>query len=166
VENLKRLSKEAVPAALDKAHHYRLLNEPTEVQSICLDVLEIEPENQRALVMLLLSWTDRFHHGGAPLLAAAREIVPRLDSEYARAYYGGIVLERWAKAKLRRGGVGAAEGVHDLLRQAMARFEEAIAIGKPGDDEAILRWNTCFRLLEDRDEVAPAPFDHHDHLLE
>src|SRR6266436_320626 len=52
---LKRLSLEAVPAALERALRYRLLNEPAEAESICHDVLEIDPENQEALVMLLLA---------------------------------------------------------------------------------------------------------------
>ena len=163
---LKRLSPEAIPAALEKAHHYRLLNEPTEAQSICLDVLEVDPENQRALVLLLLAWTDRFDRGGGRFYSMAREIVPRLDSAYARAYYEGIVLERWAKAKLRRGGVGASAGFHDQLRQAMASFERAADLRPAGEDEALLRWNTCARLLESERETAHAAFDPQDLMLE
>ena len=52
---LKRLSEEAIPAALEKATRYRLLNEPAEAESICHDVLQIDPENQQALVVLLLA---------------------------------------------------------------------------------------------------------------
>jgi hypothetical protein len=55
---LKRLSDEAIPAALEKALRYRLLNEPAEAESICHDVLRIDPENQQALVVLLLALTD------------------------------------------------------------------------------------------------------------
>ena len=43
---LKSLSMEGITAALDKAERYRLLNEPREAESICLDVLEIDPENR------------------------------------------------------------------------------------------------------------------------
>ena len=163
---LKRLSPEAIPAALEKAHHYRLLNEPTEAQSICLDVLEVDPANQRALVLLLLSWTDRFDRGGGRSYSAALELVPRLESPYARAYYEGIVLERWAKAKLRRGGIGASAGFHDLLRRAMAMFEQAAAIRPAGEDEALLRWNTCLRLLETGRETDHAASDPQDLMLE
>jgi len=60
---LKHLSPEAIPAALEKALRYRLLNEPAEAESICHDVLTIDPENQEALVMLLLAITDRFGKG-------------------------------------------------------------------------------------------------------
>ena len=59
---LKPLSKEAVPAALEKANCYRFLNEPVEAESICLDILEVEPENQQAIITLLLSLTDQFGH--------------------------------------------------------------------------------------------------------
>ena len=62
---LKPLSPDAIPQALEKAHHYRLLNEPAEAESICLDVLEIDPDNQQALVTLLLALTDRLTKGYA-----------------------------------------------------------------------------------------------------
>ena len=42
----KRITPEAVPAALSKAERYRLLNEPREAESICRDVLLVDPENQ------------------------------------------------------------------------------------------------------------------------
>ena len=46
--NLKPMSKDAVPSALAKAERYRLLNEPGEAESICLDVLQIDPQNEEA----------------------------------------------------------------------------------------------------------------------
>jgi hypothetical protein len=51
---LKPLLKTVVPAALEKAKHYRLLNEAVEAESICLDIIEIEPDNQNALNMKFL----------------------------------------------------------------------------------------------------------------
>jgi hypothetical protein len=50
--DLKPLSKEAIPAAIDKAMRYRLLNEPGEVESICLDVLQTDPHNQTRFALL------------------------------------------------------------------------------------------------------------------
>jgi len=44
---LKRLTKEAVPRALEKAERYRLLNEPTEAESICQDILRVERRTSR-----------------------------------------------------------------------------------------------------------------------
>src|SRR5262245_5730837 len=53
----KPISRDAIPAALAKAERYRLLNEPLEAESICLDVLQIDGANQDAIVMLLLALT-------------------------------------------------------------------------------------------------------------
>src|SRR5216683_3645591 len=97
---LKPLSKDAIPAALDKAMRYRLLNEPGEAESICHDVLRIDPDNQQALVILLLALTDRFGKGYAVGITQAQEILRRLQNEYERAYYTGIFSERRAKAQL------------------------------------------------------------------
>ena len=52
---LKPLSREAIPAALEKAHRYRLLNEALEAESICRDILAADPVNQEATVTLLLA---------------------------------------------------------------------------------------------------------------
>ena len=57
---VKRLHAGAIPGALEKAEHYRLLNEAREAESICLDILDIDPENQKALVTMLLALTDQF----------------------------------------------------------------------------------------------------------
>jgi len=157
VFELKRLHPEAIPAALEKARHYRLLNEPTEAESICLDVLEIEPANQKALVLLLLAATDRFDHGHGDALPRARAAFARIESPYEKAYFGGILLERWAKARLKNGGMGSGEVVYDLLRKAMENFEEAIGLAEAGNDDALLRWNTCVRILERRPDLKPAP---------
>src|SRR2546426_3010423 len=102
---LKRLSKEAVPRALEKAQHYRLLNEPTQAESICQDILAVEPNHQQALVTWLLALTDQFERGLA--VKEAREILPRLRDQYERAYYAGIICERQAKARLEHGGPGS-----------------------------------------------------------
>src|ERR1700752_327660 len=104
---LKRLSEEAVPAALEKALRYRLLNEPAEAESICHDVLSIDPDNQQALVMLLLALTDRFSEGYAVGVTQAREVLSRLRDPYERAYYAGIICERQAKGRLNQGHPGA-----------------------------------------------------------
>jgi len=57
---LKSLSVEGIPAALERAQRYRLLNEPSQAESICLDILATEPENQPAITLLLLSLSDQF----------------------------------------------------------------------------------------------------------
>ncbi len=103
---LKKISATGIERALEKVERYRLLNEPGDAESICLDVLEVEPDNQRALVALLLARTDQFQHGRGTV-AAPREVLPRLTSEYQRAYYAGIICERWARARHARGAPGA-----------------------------------------------------------
>ena len=144
---LKPLSKEAIPAALDKAMRYRLLDEPGEAESICHDVLRIEPENQHALVILLLALTDRFGKGYAVGITQAQEVLPRLRDPYERAYYAGLVSERRAKAQLRQSGPGSGHAAYQLLREAMARYEKAEAIRPAGNDDALLRWNACARMI-------------------
>ncbi|HEX4954268.1 MAG TPA: hypothetical protein VF017_12830 [Thermoanaerobaculia bacterium] len=145
---LKALPREAVPAALDKAEHYRFLNEPREAESICLDVLAIEPDNQRAARTLLLALTDQFDRDLAGIFDRAREAARRLEDDYSRAYYGGIVFERAAKARLRRGGPHANFIAHDWLQQALEHFEAAEKLAPAGNPDATLRWNTCVRLFQ------------------
>src|SRR5215468_5381739 len=101
LKHLKPLSKEAIPAALERAERYRLLNEPSQAESICLDILHTEPQNQEAVVMLLLTLTDQFGEH-ADTLSRAKKVLEQLQNEYQRAYYAGLICEREARACLRR----------------------------------------------------------------
>src|SRR5262245_47041414 len=123
---LKPISREAIPAALARADRYRLLNQPRQARSICLDVLRIEPSNQTALVMLLLSLTEEFGRPGHDVgLKETQEILPRLEGDYAHAYYEGVICERWAKALL--SGKAPTYVAIDWLKQAMILFDRAEA---------------------------------------
>lgn len=144
---LKTLSPEAVSRTIAKAERYRLLNEPGEAESICLDALCVDPENQDALVTLLLALTDQFVDDLPSMVGEAWALVDRLGDEYAQAYYSGIIWERWAKAQLRRGVPGFGPRAYDWLREAMTWYERAEAVRPPGNDDALLRWNTCARLI-------------------
>jgi tetratricopeptide (TPR) repeat protein len=144
---LKPITPEGIPAALEKAERYRLLNDSSAAESICLDVLEIDPANQDALVSLLLSITDQFLEEMSDGVRRAREVLPRLADEYERVYYTGIIFERRARAQLHRGALGSAEVASEGFREAMRWYERAEAMRPPGNDEAILRWNTCARML-------------------
>lgn len=146
--DFKPISRDSIPAALQKAERYRLLGEPSATESICLDVLALEPDNQQAAITLLLAITDQFPDAPAEGERRAREVLPRLRDEYKRAYYEGIIYERRAKAQLRRGAPGAGEMAYESFRKAMALYERAEALRPAGNDEAILRWNTCARILE------------------
>jgi hypothetical protein len=152
---LKPISKAAVGEALEKAKRYRLLNEPSLAESICLDILEVEPENQWALVTLLLAITDQFGHGAAAV--RARELLPRLKSSYEQCYYAGIIWERSAHAQLRKGAPTGSFSAHDAFIQAMGCYEKAIDRQPPGNDDAILRWNTCARILMRNPNLRPKP---------
>ncbi len=150
---LMTLSTEAIPRALEKAERYRLLNEPAEAESICLDVLHIDPENQDALVTLLLALTDQFNVRAAA--KEARDLLPRLHSEHDRAYYAGIICERRAKAWLHQGAPGCEVAAHDCFREAMSWYERAQALRPPDNDDATLRWNTCARILMRNPRLLP-----------
>lgn len=156
---LKPITGAGVPAALQKAERYRLLNDSACAESICLDVLQVDPENQQALITLLLSITDQFEEETADGVQRAREVLPRLRDEYKRAYYSGIICERRAKAQLRRHVLGAADVASDWFHQAMTWYEKAEGLRPAGNDESILRWNTCARMLS-RHESVKAPTDY------
>lgn len=143
----KPITKDGIPAALRKAERYRVINDPTSAESICLDVLAVSPDNQQALVALLLAITDQFGQAPTEGVRRAREVLPRLQDEYKRAYYAGIICERCAKAQLRSGAPKSGEMAYQWLREAMSWYEKAEAQRPSGNDEAILRWNTCGRLL-------------------
>jgi len=143
VFNLKPISREAIPRALEKAERYRLLNEPKEAESICLDILQVDPENQQALITLLLSLTDQF--SAASTVNRAREILLKLAGQYEQAYYAGIIFERKARAQLHAGFPGASSVAYQGFREAMGWYEKAEAIRPPGNDDAELRWNACAR---------------------
>jgi hypothetical protein len=162
---LKPLSLEAVPRALAKAERYRLLNEPGEAESICLDVLDADPTNQDARITLLLALTDQFDDDPTTALSDAWKNAEQISSEYDRAYYTGIIWERLAKARLKRGVPGSGPRAYEWLRSAMGWYEKAEAIRPAGNDDARLRWNTCARLIMRDRRLVPAPEERSEPLL-
>jgi len=154
---LKPITPAGIPKALEKAQHYRLLNEPRQAESICRDILAIDQRDHRALTTMLLALTDQFGRGSHVLLEHAQEVLPRLEDDYERAYYAGIVFERWAKAQMDLGVPGHV--AFDLLRCAMDHYEAAEKLSPEGNDDAILRWNTCVRILHRHPEIRPRSED-------
>jgi tetratricopeptide (TPR) repeat protein len=142
---LKSLAREAIPKALQKAERYRLLNEPWEAESICRDVLQIDPDNQEALVILLLAITDQFNTGTS--ITTAKEVLNGIQDEYQRSYYAGIISERYAKRQMDHGGPGSTYVAFGWFENAMKWYEKAESLRPPGNDDALLRWNTCARLI-------------------
>ena len=163
---LKRLSRQGVSHAIERAERYRLLNEPRLAESICLDVLEADPDNQRALITLLLARTDQFVRDTGARVEDARGLLPKLGSEYDRLYYAGIICERWAKAQLTRDQPGSGPIAYEWLRQAMEWYEKAEQVRPAGDDDPILRWNTCARMIMRHPHVGPDHEDDFSPLLE
>jgi hypothetical protein len=151
---LKRIAADGIPHALDKAERYRLLNDPVQAESICHDVLAIDPEHQDALRCLILSLTDQFSAAGAAHAAReARAYIIKLSDEYERAYYQGVVHERETRAFLHRKNV-VRSAAYDGFRHAMEWYERAEAL-RPGNVDAVLRWNSCVRAIE-RERLVPA----------
>jgi hypothetical protein len=145
---LKTITKAGVAAALLKGHRYRVLNDSIAAESICLDVLAVEPDNVEALVMHALSITDQFHTGHAEDLARAGMAVDRLADPYKNAYYHGVICERWAWSVMKRAVPHAGEMAYDWIAKALDWYAKAEAMRAPGNDESILRWNTCVRMLQ------------------
>ena len=123
--------------------------------------------HQRALVLLILARTDRFARDDAGTgVESAREPLHKLESEYERHYYSGLICERWAKAILRRGRMGAGPKVYEWLREAMSHYEKAESGRPAGNDDPLLRWNACARLIMSDDQIAPEPEESFHPLLE
>lgn len=144
---LKTITSDGIPSALDKAERYRLLNDPAQAESICRDILAVDAENQEALRALILALTDQFLAVGCGDGAReARYYVDQLDDEYERAYYLGLVYERETRAYLLRNNI-VRSAAYDGFRQAMNYYELAEALRPPGNVDAVLRWNSCVRAL-------------------
>ena len=154
-DELKPMSRSAVPAALAKADHYRLLNDPRQAESICLDVLSVDPENQKALVVLVLALSDQLERRKDAGVRQARECLARVRDVYLRTYFDGLVCERRAYTVFATQQPGAAAAAHGWFRQAMDRYAEAERMRPPDNDDAILRWNSVVRMLRRHPEVKP-----------
>jgi tetratricopeptide (TPR) repeat protein len=154
---LKKLSAEGIDAALAKADRYRLLNEPWQAESLCRDILEADPENENAVITLILALTDQFGEEGGARVEETKALLGRLGDEYSRHYYAGLIAERRGMAHLKRHASGSGYMAHGALVEAMAHYERAEPLRPAGNDSAILRWNTCARAIMQHAEVRPEP---------
>jgi len=150
---LKTISKSGIPQAITKAEMYRYLNEPEETESICRDILAVEADNQVALRLLGLAIADQFCGGSSDRCLEAETVFHRLADPYERVYYTGLLHERRAKAQLRAGQ--PPRMLVPLFEDAMACFEQAASIRPQDNDDPILRWNRCVRLLQSLSRMEP-----------
>lgn len=150
---LKQISRDGIPHALSKAERYRLLDDPAQAESIYRDVLAVAPDNQTALRGLILALTDQLDtHTAIDAGREARAQIDQLDDEYERAYFTGIVFERETRAYLERPNV-VRSAAYVGFRNAMEWYEHAERL-RPGNVDAILRWNGCVRAIE-RERLEP-----------
>ncbi len=143
---LKVISRAGIAEAIAKAELYRYLNEPEEAESICHDILAVDSGHQLARRLLGLSITDQFTGYAGDRYSEVAEIFEGLRDAYERAYYTGLLYERRAKVQLRSGY--SAHILLPLIEDAMRCFAEAEKIRPPGNDDSLLRWNRCVRLLQ------------------
>jgi hypothetical protein len=155
---LKPISRDSLDGALAKAERYRLLNEPSEAESICRDILEVAPANREARISLILALTDEFPSDDRAFASSMAETAS-LESPYDRAYYAGIAWERRAKAFHDAGRPGSSGRVYEWIVKALGLFEEAERVRPAGNDDSILRWNACVRFLERHKSLKPAAED-------
>ncbi len=166
MSELKTLSKDSIPEALAKAERYRLLNDPAEAESICRDILKVDPDNREAQVALILALTDQFDEHLIETFQPAVDVVEELEDEYSSAYYKGLICERRAKQHLRRGGPGSGYVAHDWYEKAMGYYATAQELRPEGNDSSILRWNAIVRTLKRHMEVVAEPVDDSVELLD
>lgn len=161
---LKSISKSGIAEAISKVELYRYLNEPEEAESICHDILAIEPGHQLALRLLGLAITDQFTGSPSDRYAEAEKFFRSLTDPYEQLYYMGILHERRAKAQLRAGR--SPHTLLPLFEEAMRCFAEAEKIRPANNDDAILRWNRCVRILQSSPgfeaEIELPSFEAHD----
>lgn len=150
---LKPLHHNAISSAMEKANHYRLLNDPENAESICRDILEHDANHQDAIIGLILSLSDQFG-GSISQKKEACNFAGQLTDEYLKCYYLGIIQERAGRAMLARTSPGSKHHAFDLFQEAMENFEKAESLSKDDNDDAILRWNSCLRTIRKRKLVA------------
>jgi hypothetical protein len=143
---LKPIPQGGIPHALEMAERYRLLNDPEQAESICRDVLAVDPEHQDAVRMLVLALTDQLGSSHARASAhEARALCAKLVDDYERAYYTGLIHERETRAFLRRPNAIRSAG-YEGFHHAMEWYERADAL-RPDAVDPRLRWNSCVRTI-------------------
>ena len=155
---LKPLSPNSIEMALEKAKHYRLLNEPWQAESIFRDILNVEPNNQAAILNLILAISDQFASHGISSVKEAKKLCTQLEGEYQQKYYLGLIEERSGKVAVTRKTPRARYIAYEYYRRAMNYYEEAEKIRPEGNEDSLLRWNACVRAIQEY-KLEPSPDD-------
>jgi len=144
---LHDIHTDAIESALAKARQYRSLLEPEIAESICLDILNIDANNQQALVIYILALTDQLHHTEKQSqIKQIQTTIARLDSEYERYYYTGIMNERRARFLISQ--PMSHSFAYDYFIEAIEAYQQAEKMSPDHNDDAILRQNSCVRSIE------------------
>ncbi len=157
---LKKISDKYIPEALKKAEKYRMLNHPKTSESICRDILEVSPGNQDAISLLIVAITGQFSNPAKypdTKLKHAQEWVKEIKDEYHKLYFSGLILERWAKAKVQDLPGG---DLYEYFREAIEFYEKAIPLAPEGDESAVLHYNFSLRFIDRHPHIRPSI--HHD----
>jgi len=163
---LKTIARESVESAKEKAIRYRLLNQPALAESICRDVLAVAPDDRETVITLLLALTDQFTSQRGSRVREATELVSHFEDEYDKRYYSGLICERRALAILAKANPRSGPIAYDWLRRAMEHYESAEEIEPEGNEDALLRWNTCARVIMGDRHVRPASEERAHTMLE
>lgn len=150
---LHDIHSDAIESALNKARQYRSLLEPQIAESICLDILHIDDTNQQALVLYILALTDQIHHGEKQSeIKLIQKTIDRLQSDYQRHYYNGLLNERRARYLITQ--PMSHSFAYDYFAEALQYYQQAEKISPEQNDDAILRWNSCIRTIQ-KEKLTP-----------
>ncbi len=148
-----RITFATIPRALEQARQFRMLQEPEQAESICLDILEIDSRHHDALILLILAVTDQFSRSGQMLNPKrASRLTSQLTDAYEILYYRALICERRARAMLVESM--SRSFTWEYFREAMQLYRQAMDCRPERNDDAILRWNACLRTVQ-RERLEP-----------
>ena len=162
---LKTIEKADLDAALAAAQNSWSELRADNAESICLDILEADPGNQSALELLLRSRIELLKKGLPRGVAQAEELIPRLESDFDKAFFSGMLREGQARYLLEKRGRQSSNVAYSWFRQAMEDYEEALS-KNPGRIEPKLHWNACVRTIQSNPHCIPPPEDAEEHGIE
>ncbi len=137
----------AIDQAIEKAKQYRSLLEPEIAESICLDVLNIDPDNQSVLIIYILALLDQISRAETQSqIKTIERTIEKLSSQYQRYYYTGLLNERRARHLITQ--AMSHSFAYEYFAEALNYYQQAIDRCPEKNDEAILRWNSCIRTIE------------------